>query len=156
VDSTGSEDGPEVVRQDGQHDRVSPVDVEPGRVPARLPVLEDVPPLPILLARDVHVIRHDVQHQPHVVAAQRRGEAGERGRATELVADAAVIDDVVAVRRARRRLKDRARVEVAHAELGQVRDDGGRVIQREPGVELDAIRGARRRTVGSSHAPVGG
>ena len=61
------------------------------------PVLEDVLP-PRVAARDPHVIGHHVEDEAHPVPAQRVGEAPEGQLASQLVAQAVVVGDVVAVR----------------------------------------------------------
>ena len=53
--------------------------------------------------------------------------------AAEVVGDAGVVDDVVAVHRSGRGLQHGGEVEVRDAELGQVRDDRAGVREREPG-----------------------
>jgi hypothetical protein len=77
--------------------------------------------------------------------AQRIGQALEAGLAAELLAHPRVVDHVVPVRGAGHRLEHRRGIEVADAELGQVRHDRGRVVEREAGVQLDAVGGARWR-----------
>src|SRR4029078_8083569 len=76
--------------------------------------------------------------------ARREAELREGGRAAELVAHAPVIDDVVAVRAAGHRGKERRGVDVADPERGQVPGERRRVREREVAVELEAVGRARR------------
>ena len=142
-----------VIGQDRQQDHVAqpalrrvPVDVEETGVAAGQAVLEHIGPPAVLLAGDRHVVRHDVEDQAHPPLAQRIGQALEALGAAELVVDPAVVDHVVAVRRAGRRLEDRRDIEVADPQLVEVRHDRGGVGKREAGVQLDAVGRARRRS----------
>ena len=72
------------------------------------------------------------------------GQALVAGLAAQLDVEPGVVDHVVAVGAPRRRLEDRRQVDVADAEVGQVVDDLGGVVEREPGVHLEAVRGQRR------------
>src|SRR5262249_53354525 len=72
----------------------------------------------LLLARG-HVVRDDVDDDVEARLAERT----ETRLAAEVFRDAPRVDDVVAVRRAATRLQDRREVEVADAELAQVRNE---------------------------------
>ena len=137
---------PVLVSQHSDEDSVAkrrvvgrPVDVECRGVLARSPVLEDVVPPSVGGRLGGHVIRHDVEHMAESVGPQRGEEHVVAGLSAELLADAVVVDRVVAVHAPRRSLKDRRRVEVGHAQVDQVRADGGCVGERESGVELKPI-----------------
>jgi hypothetical protein len=88
------------------------------------------------------VVGHDIDDQPHPVRRERRDHRRELGIGTELGIEAAVIDDVVTMRRAGPRLHQRRRIKMADAEPGQVRHQRGGVLEGEVLVELQAIGGA--------------
>ncbi len=123
----------------------APVDVEGiGRRRQGAPFEHREPPR-IVGAADAHVVGHDVEQELQPVALQHVAEADEGLLAAELRVDLAVVDDVVAVHRARPRLVDRRGVDVADAELGEIRDDLGRVVEGEVLVELQPVGRPRRR-----------
>ena len=99
------------------------VDGEEAPVPARVGVdVEEPPPQPLVgpervLVGGRHVVGDDVQQ--HVQA--RAGQLAEGRLAAEVRGDPARVDDVVAVGRAAPGLERGGEVEVAHAELAQVR-----------------------------------
>ena len=69
-----------MVSQYRQHDlmvqfafRGHPLHVEIGRISARLPVLQHIPPPEIVLPADGHVVGHDVEKESEVVRAERSG-----------------------------------------------------------------------------------
>jgi hypothetical protein len=132
-----------------------PVDVEVVGVAAFRPVLQDVPPPGVRPPADRHVVRHDVEHLAQPGRGQPPGEAGVRGGPAELRVDPAVVDHVVAVPAALGGLQVRRAEEVARAEPGQVAGNGGRVVETEVGVQLDAVGGdprpGRCRRRGGSH-----
>ena len=124
-----------------------PVDVEPVGVRRLAAVAQQRPPRGVLRLRlaDGHVVRHDVEHDPEAVLAAGRDHRVEVGLRAELGVEPAVVDDVVAVRRAGRGLQVRRAVQVRHAEVGQVRHDRRRVGEAEARVvvsrrpQLDAV-----------------
>ncbi len=140
---------PVVVAEEREEDLLAggalgvPVDVEGGRPPAGRPVLQDVPPPDVGLA-DGHVVGDDVDDLAHPPPPERLGQPLVAGLAAQLDVEPGVVDHVVAVGAPRRRLEDGRQVDVAHAEVGQVVDDLGGVVEREPGVHLEAVRGQRR------------
>ena len=79
------------------------------------------------------------------VLRQPIGEADECFLAAEFRIDPGRIDTVVAVRRSRPREKDRRRIDMADAELGEIGHDRARLVEAEVFVELQAICRARRR-----------
>ncbi len=138
-----------VVAQEGEEDLLVggavgvPVDVEGGRPPAGLAVLQDVPPPGVGLA-DGHVVGDDVDHLAQSPAGQGLRQPLVAGLAAELGVDPGVVDHVVAVGAAGHRLQDRRQVGMAHAQVGEVVDDLDGVVEREPGVHLEAVRRPRR------------
>ena len=79
-----------LVAQDRKQDLVQelfldrrPVDIEVHGIGRRAAVLEHIEPPVVLGALDAHVVRHDVQHLPHVVALQFR----DQGRVILFAAD---------------------------------------------------------------------
>ena len=111
----GLQDAAVVVAQDRQQDGVahlpdrrSPTRRRRSGVATRRTVLQHVPPAGVVRAADGHVIGHDVEDLAEAVLAEGRAEALVRDRAAQLRVDAARIDDVVAVRAARRGLEVRA------------------------------------------------
>ena len=121
-----------------------PVDVERRRPDRRRAVLEEVHP-PAVPGPDPHVVRDEVEEDPHPAAPAGVGEPGVRLGAAELRREPPVIDDVVAVGRARGRLEHRREVDVGDAERLEVRHHPGRVVEAEPGVELEPVgRGGPR------------
>jgi hypothetical protein len=102
-----------VVAEDRQQHAVAqvrlgmgPFDVEVGSEAARRPVLEDVPP-PRVVGTDGHVVGHDVEHLAEPELTERLAERPVTRLPAQLRADAVVVDDVVAVRRAGHGLEDR-------------------------------------------------
>jgi hypothetical protein len=79
------------------------------------------------------VVRDDVEEELDPVGVERLGEADEAVLAAELRVDRAVVDDVVAVGRARPRALERRGVDVADPELLEIRGDPFRVPRRSAG-----------------------
>ena len=98
--------------------------------------------------RDAHVVRHHVHEHTHPTGVSGGREPFERGPPTHHVADLAVIDHVVAVGAAGRRLQDRAEIEVGDAQVVQVRQLFDRLVESELGAELQSIGGYRHATPG--------
>jgi hypothetical protein len=146
------EDAPVVVAEDRYEHRAAdlvgtlPVDVEERRPEARRPVLEDVPPPAIRRPVYRHVVGDDVEHVSEPDAGERGDQTPERWLAAELVVQTSMVDDVVAMRAAGRRLQVWRAVEVADAEGREVVCDRRGIVEREAGVQLHAIGGARRPT----------
>ena len=140
-----------VVAEDRQEDRVAqlllgwvPRDVEVPGPRRRRPVLEHVPPPAVLGAGDGHVVGDDVEHLAQRRVPQRGHHPGVAGDAAEVVARPGGVDDVVAVGRPGRGLEHRRQVGVRHAEVGEVPRHRGRVVEPEPGVELEPVGRERR------------
>lgn len=133
--------------EDRQHDAVvaRPVDVEEVRVRTRAAVLEHVEPPAVAAARNRHVIRHDVDNHRHALGAHRGGQAVEPIVAAQGGRHALGVHRVVAVGRALGGLEDRRQVEVADAELREVRHHGDGVVERERGAQLQPVGRAPRR-----------
>jgi hypothetical protein len=85
------------------------------------------------------VVRDDVEDVAHAVGAQCVAQPAVGLGAAELLVQPAVVDDVVAVGAPRRGLEVRRAVEVADAEIGEVRHDRRRVVEGEPRVQLHAV-----------------
>jgi len=120
-----------------------PVDVEITRVGRGWPIFQHILPPAVVGTVDAHVVGHDVEDQPHAVAAQRRGEAPEVLLAADLRIEGVVIDGVVAVAASGPRFQAGRQIAMADAEFGQVRDHLRCLCQREVVVELQAIGGTR-------------
>jgi hypothetical protein len=136
---------PPAVRRLGRVRRV-PVDVEPAGVRRGGAVRQHVPPPRVVpRRRDAHVVGDDVEYLAEPVLAQGGHEGAPPLLAAEIVARAAVVDDVVAVGRAGCRLQVRRRVEVADPEVGEVVGEVGGGGEVEGGLELDAVGRQRRR-----------
>src|SRR5205814_7149296 len=73
----------------------------------------------------------------------RMHEAIEVRARAELGIEARVVHDVVAMQAAGTRGEDRRAIDVAHAELGQVRSERSRVVEGEARMKLEAIGRAR-------------
>ena len=89
---------------------------------------------------------------PQAPGGQRARPAAVAGLAAELGVQLRVVDHVVAVRAARRRLQVRRAVQVADAEVGEVAGDRGGVVEGEPGVQLDPV-GRRPHQISPSRGP---
>ena len=144
------EHGAVLVAEHGQQDLVGelglhgpPVDVEGRGVGRGGAVFEHVQPPRVAVLRDAHVVGDDVDEQAHVAGAQRGREPLEGGLPTQLVAQAVVVGDVVAVRALRGRLEERRAVGVADAQRVEIVDERRRVVEGQAGAELQAIRRAR-------------
>ncbi len=68
-----------------------------------------------------HVVGHRVEDQPHAMLAQGGNQALQRGLAAQLRVDAGRIDYVVAMARASAGLEDGRGIQVADAQLGEIR-----------------------------------
>ena len=80
---------------------------------------------------------------PMLVRAQLLDEAPQAVLAAQFGIDLRVVDDVVAVRGAGGRGRDRRHIRVADAELREVVDERGGVVESEALVKLEPKRGAR-------------
>ena len=130
-----------------------PVDIEPPRVIGLPTPLQHVEPPGIVGAADAHVVRHDVQHLTKAVAPERRDHVPKCVRVAEIGIEAAMVDDVVAVRAARAGRQIGRRIDVADAELRQVRRQPRGLGEAEARAELQAVGGSRNdRRPGLSHA----
>ena len=117
----------------------APGDVEVGAVAGGRAVLQDVVPPGVLVGADAHVVGHGVEDLAQPGVAQ----GGDPGLVVLLGADlgveAAVVDDVVAVRAAGPGLQVRRGIAVGDAQVAQVGHDGRGVAEGEAGVELEAV-----------------
>ncbi len=124
-----------------------PVHVEPVRVRRGGPVLEDRPQRRVEIGgrRHGHVVGHDVDHDAHPAARRLTGQVVERGRAAEVVAEAVVVDDVVAVGGSGSCLQDRRQVGVGHPERVEVLERLLGVAEAELRAKLQAVGAGGRR-----------
>ena len=88
---------------------VVPVDVEPAGEGGRRPVPQDRPPGGVLGLRlaDRHVVGDDVDDEAHPGRVRGRDQAREGRLPAEVLVEPGMVDDVVAVCRARDRLQAR-------------------------------------------------
>ncbi len=131
-----------MVTQEGQQqDRVpapvaylgrAPVHVKIAGVDARRPVLEDVPPPPVVPRGHGHVIGDHVEYLPEARLSQRLLELEVALLASQLFVHSRRVDHVVAVGTALGRLQHRRQVDVAYPELGQITGYRRRVGEIEP------------------------
>ena len=92
------------------------------------------------------MVGHHVDHDAHPAARRLTGQGVERGGAAEVVAEAVVVDDVVAVGGSRSRLQDGGQVDVGHPERVEVLEHLLRVVEAELRAKLQAVgAGGRRR-----------
>ena len=136
--------------------RCAPVHVEIAGVDAGWPVLEDIPPPPVVPRCHGHVVGHDVEYLAKPGFAQRLLQLGVALLAAQLVIDGGRVDHVVAVGAALCRLEHRGEVNVAHAEVRQVPGNGGRVGEIEAGVQLQPVRSPPWRPLGLASSGCGG
>ncbi len=92
---------------------------------------------------DAHVVGHEIEDEAELVLLERRRQPREALFAAEFGIEPVVIDDVVAVRRARPRLQERRGVEVADAEFFEIGHERGGVVEAEILGELQPVGRAR-------------
>ena len=119
-----------------------PVDVEESGVGAEWSPLQNVQP-PGIVGAHAHVVRHEVEQQPHVVGAQFGDQGLERRVVAEFRIEAVEVDDVVAVGRARARHGEWGGVHMTYAERGEIRHDPAGIIEPEVLMELQPVSRAR-------------
>ena len=120
-----------------------PIDVEIRCIAARRPVFEHIPPILVVLARDGHVVRNDIQHLAQVAFAEPLAEAGVRLLAAQFRIDVVMIHHVVAVPAAGSRLQIWRAVNVTDAKIMQIICDRRGIVECEILMKLDAIGGER-------------
>ena len=120
-----------------------PINIERGGMRRLGSPFEHVEPPRIVGAADPHVVRHEVEDQADLVVLQRRGQPGEAFIATELGIQPLMIDNVVAMGAAGPRFEKRRSVEMADAELLEIGDDGGGIVEPKIFGELYAVRRER-------------
>jgi len=118
-----------------------PIDVEVGGVPARWPILKNVPPPAVLDRPDCHVVRHDIDDLSESELDQRCGEPPMGLLPAEVTVDFVMVDNVVAVGTAGRGLQIGRAVEMTHTQFGQIAGGGSGIVKSETGGKLDAIGG---------------
>ena len=128
--------------EDGQQDRLRPVDVEVPGVAGLATVREDVPP-PGVGLRHVHadVVRHDVEQEPQTPLPHGGDEGTSPLLAAALAGDPRGVDDVVSVVRPGARLQQRRRVQRPGAQRVQVGQELHPVREGGVGRELDPVGG---------------
>jgi hypothetical protein len=89
------------------------------------------------------VVRHDVEHEAHIVGAQAGDERGQVRLAPALGVELGRVDDVVPVGAAAPRPQQRRAVDVRDAERREVVDDLGGGGEGEAGVPLQPVRRGR-------------
>ena len=128
----------------GQDDlavRGVPVDVEPARRVTLRAVTEHRPPRRVELGPpDGDVVRHVVDDHTHPPCGGSVEERRQAVEASELLADAGVVDDVIAVCAARHRLGHRGEIGVAHAQRAEPVELGGGAVEPERRRQLEAVR----------------
>ena len=117
------------------HGTGSPLDVE------ELGTGERLAPERVLLFARRHVVGHDVEDHPEAGPA----ESPELLLAAELLRQPCRVDDVVAVRRARARLQRGSEVQMAGAEVAQVRNELSCACEVEVREQLKPVRAAELR-----------
>ncbi len=136
--------------EEGQHQLAIgaeplPVDVEGDGVGRELPPFDDREPPGVVGAADAHMVGDDVEDQTETVLFQRVREAQEALLATQFRIDPGVVDDVVAMGRARPRCLHGRGIDMADAEPCEIGQDRDRIVEGEAGMELQAVGRARRR-----------
>ncbi len=121
-----------------------PVDVEERRVRRVAAAPQHVLPPGVAAGGHAHVVRHDVDDLAQAEPPLLRDEPRVRRFAAELGVEPLRIDDVVAVRAAGRCRRDRREVDVRDAEVAEVGEDGGGVVEGEAGVQLEPVGGGDR------------
>ncbi len=124
--------------QHRQRQPLRPVDVEEAGTAAVAAPLDDVPP-PWVLQRRRHVVGHDVEDEPEPGAAKCGRKPVEALAPAKRRIDLIVVDDVIAMSGAGRGGEDRRCVEMADAEIAQMRHDRDRRVEIRPVTELQAI-----------------
>ena len=121
----------------------APIDVEIGRIHRARTVLEHVHPPFVAGLGDPHVIGHEVEHLTYSVSVQFRNPRVVLLLRTDCLVEFVVIGNVVAVQTVRAGLKIGRRINVAHAERAQIRNDLARLREGEPAVELQPVGAGR-------------
>ncbi len=127
-------------RRRGVRVSAAPGDVEVAGVGARGAVFEHLPPPAVGGAGEGHVVGDRVEHDAQPLLGERRGHPLEPLGAAEVVAEPAVVDDVVAMGAARGGLQHRRAVDVADPERRQVAGAGRHIVEGEAGVQLHPVR----------------
>ena len=122
-----------------------PIDVEPPRVAGVGAPLEHVEPQRVVGAADSHVIRHEVEQDLQPRGLERGDHRIELRCVAELRVQQVVRNDVIAVRATGPRFQDRRGIDMGDAEPLQIRSERRRGGKTELRVELQPVRGARRR-----------
>ena len=116
-----------------------PIDIKEIGVDRRFSIFEHIEPPGIIAAHYSHVIGNDIENQSHASLMKRGDEAVEMfGRANFRI-EGVVIDDIVPMHTARTSLKAGRDIAVANTDVGKIRDDFSRLIEREVTIQLKAV-----------------
>src|SRR5207249_1045700 len=121
-----------------------PVDVEEAGEWRARAVREHVPPPAVGARIGGHVVGHEVEDQTHVVPRELRDERVEVRFRAELLVEAAVIADVVAVRARRARGKGGGRIAIADSQPRKIGDQETTLTKIETALKLQSIRASRQ------------
>src|SRR5712691_2927523 len=96
-----------------------PIDVEIGGKRRFFTPFEGIEPPGVVTTANRHVVRDDIENEPHAMRVKRRHQGLEFRLAAEFRIDPVMADDVVAMVRPRARLHNGRGVEMADAKLGE-------------------------------------
>jgi hypothetical protein len=155
----GLEDAAVVVTEHGQEDGGGktgrggvPSDVE-GRCKTRAGAAgEKIPPPAVAAAGDGHVVGDDIKDNAQTCACSGSYQPAPCRFPSQLGAHSGVIDDVIAMRRARCGLQEGREVEMADAQVLQIRYDGRSPVQTQIRPQLEPV-GASYRSLSRCFCP---
>ncbi|MHC2176207.1 hypothetical protein ACVIQW_005594 [Bradyrhizobium diazoefficiens] len=116
-----------------------PVDIEGGRVRRSRSPFQHVKPPGIVGKVHADMVRHEVDDEAEVVPAECLAQPRKAGLAAELRIELAVIDGVVAVRRALARLHHRRGIQMRDSERFEIRHHCGSLVEVEIRGELKPV-----------------
>ncbi len=94
---------------------------------------------------DTHMVGYEIEDQADIVFFEGGGQPRESLLAAELGVEPVMVDDVVAMCAARTRFEERRGVEMADAEVFEIGNERGGVVEAEGLGELQPIGGERHR-----------
>ena len=121
-----------------------PIDVEIRRIGRKFAPFENIEPPGIVGAAHCHMVRHDIEDEPHALRLQGGGERSKFALRADLRVQPVVIDDVVAMSRAGARFHQRRGIDVADAEPREIGNQRGGVAEGEALVKLQPVGCADR------------